>query len=547
MIYGTFGGHRCHRGEPVIFHVDVNSAFLSWSAVKRLEEDPGSIDLREVPSIIGGREGSRRGVVTAKSIPAKAYGIVTGEPVMKALEKCPNLVIARGDFTWYRQCSRNVMDILRSYAPTLQQVSIDEAYLDLSGTEDIYEEQSTSLLPFPYCVAMAIKEEVKSSLGFTVNVGISTNKLLAKMASDMKKPDLIHTLYPEEIPEKMWPLPMGELHGCGKALTEQLRRLGIRTIGEAANTRLSILINALGKKTGTYIWQGANGISHSTVKSYHEEAKSYSNETTVSEDITESNYEKRMPAILMALSDSVARRLRKDAVFGKTITFQVKTNDFKRHSRQISLSDSTRDASVIYATATRLSEEVLFGPTGLFTRGFGVRLVGVGVSGIDHGQYRQISLFDLVDSQEDSSPIRSITDASSRDSEVSSPALHSDEDMAAEASGNPGSPSPASSSDGRMAAEASGNSGEQTQSSITVKVSPSREIANIPNHNNRAALPPSKSMTQSQRSDALARMEDTLEAKFGRSAFRRASELTESKDRSNIDRLRGGRTSKPPV
>ncbi|MBQ1598810.1 MAG: DNA polymerase IV [Lachnospiraceae bacterium] len=401
MYMGTFGGHTCHHGETIIFHVDVNSAFLSWSAVRQLQDDPSSVDLRKIPSIVGGRKDSRRGVVTAKSIPAKRYGIITGEPVMKALEKCPNLVMVPADFAWYRECSHNVMTILRSYAPKVQQVSIDEAYLDLTGTESIYEHLSTEQSPYPYCIAEAIKNEIRQTLGFTVNVGISSNKLLAKMASDMEKPNRIHTLFPEEIPDKMWPLPMGELHGCGKATTEQLRRLGIRTIGEAARTAPHILIQALGEKTGTYIWNKANGIASSVVRTDHVEAKSYSNETTVAKDITESNYEERMPDILLALCDSVARRLHKDDVYGKTITFQVKTNDFHRHSRQISLADSTRDAGILYNTVTRIADELLFGNHGLFAKGLGVRLVGVGVSGIDHGQYRQMNLFDLLEDPAD--------------------------------------------------------------------------------------------------------------------------------------------------
>ena len=165
--------------------------------------------------------------------------------------------------------------------------------------------------------------------------------------------------------------------------------------------RPHILIQALEEKTGTYIWNKANGIASSVVRTDHVEAKSYSNETTVAKDITESNYEERMPDILLALCDSVARRLHKDDVYGKTITFQVKTNDFHRHSRQISLADSTRDAGILYNTATRIADELLFGNHGLFAKGLGVRLVGVGVSGIDHGQYRQMNLFDLLEDPAD--------------------------------------------------------------------------------------------------------------------------------------------------
>ena len=209
----------------VIFHVDVNSAFLSWSALKRLRDEPGSVDLRTIPSAVGGDVKTRHGIITAKSIPAKAYGVQTGEPVVKALQKCPQLVTVPPDFETYRAYSHSLMEILLRYTPVLQQMSVDEAFLDLSDRLDP-EDRAGAL-----ALAAEIRETVSRELGFTVNVGISSNKLLAKMASDFKKPDRTHTLYPEEVPEKMWPLPIDSLYGCGKSTaSDYLNELGFITI-----------------------------------------------------------------------------------------------------------------------------------------------------------------------------------------------------------------------------------------------------------------------------------------------------------------------------
>ena len=182
--------------EKLIFHVDVNSAFLSWTAVKRLNEEPDSVDLRAIPSAIGGDVAKRHGVITACSIPAKKLGVRTGEPVMRALEKCPELILLTSDFKTYREYSEKFIKILKKYALAVEQVSIDEAYIDITGTDE------------PIKMADKIKTEIYESLGFTVNIGISTVKLLAKMASDFEKPYKIHTLFPEEIKEKMWKLQL---------------------------------------------------------------------------------------------------------------------------------------------------------------------------------------------------------------------------------------------------------------------------------------------------------------------------------------------------
>lgn len=373
--------------ERCIFHVDVNSAFLSWSAVKRLREDPEAVDLRKIPSAVGGDVETRHGIITARSIPAKKLGIKTAEPVVKALQKCPDLVLVKSDFKTYREYSHEFIKILRKHAPVVQQASIDEAYLDFTGTKVASD---------PCKEAAAIKDEIRDSLGFTVNVGISVNKLLAKMASDFEKPDKIHTLYPDEIKKKMWPLPIGDLYGCGKRTASKLENYGIRTIGEAAVTPLEVLISILGDNAGAYIYESANGISDSPVSEEERDAKSYSNESTISVDVDEKNFETVGLPVVHELAESVARRLARDGVFAGTIEASVKTDDFRRRSHQRKLINSTNDANLIEKTAIGLLEEMLKGDEGLFSKGFKVRLIGVGGTNLDRQEYRQMTLFDLM-------------------------------------------------------------------------------------------------------------------------------------------------------
>ena len=382
-------------GEQIIFHVDVNSAFLSWSAVKRLKDDPKAVDLRTIPSAVGGDVETRHGIITAKSIPAKRFGIVTGEPVVKALQKCPGLVLVSSDWEAYREYSNAFIRILLEYSELVQQASIDEAYVDMTeaiGTEDRRSAAMT--------LAASIREEIRTRLGFTVNVGISSNKLLAKMASDFQKPDRTHTLWPEEVPAKMWPLPIGDLYGCGGKTASRLAGIGITTIGDAASADPAMLQSFLGEKSGAYITAASRGIGSDRVHTEHEDARSYSNETTTSEDITLQSYDRLTPPLLHHLSGKVAGRMKRDGVYGSTVTVSVKTNDFRRRSRQKKLDAATNDAAVIERHARELLRGLLYERDGIFDRGAGVRLIGVGMSSLDHGEYRQLSLEDFLQDQE---------------------------------------------------------------------------------------------------------------------------------------------------
>ena len=377
--------------ERTIFHVDVNSAFLSWSALKKLRDEPGSVDLRTIPSAVGGDVKTRHGIITAKSIPAKRYGIQTAEPVVKALQKCPQLVLVPPDFQTYHAYSRALMDILAQYSSLLQQMSIDEAYLDMSDRIAPGDREAAIIW------ARRIREQVKRELGFTVNVGISTNKLLAKMASDFEKPDRTHTLYPDEVPSKMWPLPIDSLHGCGKSTAQKLQLVGINTIGEAAASDPLLLQSILGQKSGAYIYNSANGISRSPVVAEREQAKSISNERTLSEDVDRENYHTNGIPVIRELAEKVASRMQKKGLSGQTVTFQVKSSEFDRYSRQTSLSEASDRAEEIEAAALMLADRLLNGPDGLFEAGMTIRLIGVGVSRLTEKQIHQMDLFEWAD------------------------------------------------------------------------------------------------------------------------------------------------------
>lgn len=357
----------------LVFHIDVNSAFLSWEAARAVAE--GKSDLRLIPSVIGGDREKRTGVVLAKSIPAKKFGIKTGEPIGMALRKCPDLVIARPDFRLYEDNSQKFMDICREYAPVVEKASIDECYLDMSGTHRIY--------PGPVAIAHTIKDRIREDLGFTVNVGIGENKLLAKMASDFEKPDKVHTLYCGEIPTKLWPLPVGELFTVGASTAEKLRQARIRTIGDLAQTDLGRIQRIVGVKMGKHIHDYANGIDPSPVLAQPEEAKGYSISTTLEEDVKKAS---QAYPVLLALADSVTARIRSDGAKAYCVSVTIRDNSFKNRSHQRSLMDPTDISREVYQISRELFDELWDGVTPL-------RLLGISMTNITREDVAQFSLF----------------------------------------------------------------------------------------------------------------------------------------------------------
>ena len=359
--------------QRLIFHVDVNSAFLSWEATKRVKQ--GLPDLREIPSCIGGDPKKRTGIVVAKSIPAKKYGVQTGEPVGLALQKCPNLVCVPSDFALYDLCSKAFKSICASYAPVMESFSIDEVFLDMTGTGQIY--------PDPIATACEIKDRIYRELGFTVNVGISTNKLLAKMASDFEKPNKVHTLYPEEVSQKMWPLPVRDLLFLGKASEKKLIQNGIHTIGDLAQANEKEIQMLLGEKSGHQLYLSANGIDDSPVKAQRDEAKGISVETTFDEDIV--SYEQIFP-ILLSQCDIVAARMRREGKKCNCVAVSFRTLEFKNKSHQRKLENPTDVTDEIYQNVKRLFQESWSVQP--------LRLIGVALTGLTEDSFVQMSLFE---------------------------------------------------------------------------------------------------------------------------------------------------------
>lgn len=360
--------------KRIIFHIDVNSAFLSWSALAHLKSGH-DVDLRLIPSIIGGDMAKRHGVVLAKSIPAKAYGIQTGEPVVNAFRKCPNLVTVPPDHALYQRMSNNLMEYLSGICPDIEQVSIDECYMDYTPISEKY----TS----PEIAAAQIKNAICETFGFTVNIGISDRKVLAKMASDFKKPDLVHTLYAEEIPKKLWPLPVSALFMCGHSSVETLKKLGILTIGDLACANPQI-VEAHLKSHGITLWQYANGIDDSEVITEPAKAKGIGNSTTLTEDASTSGDAKKE---LLRLAESVGRRLRSSHQLAGAVCTEIKYNTFRSVSHQTLLDTPTASTDILYQKACTLFDELWDGTP--------IRLLGIRTTKlVEEDTPIQLSLFD---------------------------------------------------------------------------------------------------------------------------------------------------------
>lgn len=359
--------------NPVIFHIDVNSAYLSWTAIRLLAQGE-PVDIRKIPAAIGGDISKRRGVILAKSIPAKAFRVTTGEPITDALKKCPQLQIFPPDHTYYQQCSRQMLDLLSQYSPDIYPYSIDECFM----TYVPFHEDGGS----PVTAANLIRKHIRDTLGFTVNIGISTNKLLAKMASDFKKPDFVHTLFPEEIPKKMWPLPVRNLFMVGKASAHTLELLGIKTIGDLAHTDPAILTSHL-KSHGQTIWEYANGLEYSPIDTKRHIAKGIGNSTTLSSDITE-----RAAAlkVLLSLSESVSGRLRHSGQLAGMISVEIKFHNFHTVSHQMHLRTPSQNADILYPYACRLFDELWDGTP--------IRLLGIRTAKLSDQDTVQMNLFE---------------------------------------------------------------------------------------------------------------------------------------------------------
>lgn len=367
------------QNKRIIFHIDVNSAFLSWEAVYRLRHLGGSEDLRTQVSAVGGDMAMRHGIILAKSMPAKKYGIKTGETIVEAKRKCPELILVPPNYGLYEKCSAAFLELLCQYTPCVEPYSIDEAFMDMSGTQELWGD--------PLTAAEEIRKRIRETLGFTVNIGISENKLLAKMASDFRKPDRVHTLWKEEIPEKMWPLPVSELFFVGRATTGKLLNLGIRTVGELAKTDPDLLKFHL-KKYGLVIRAFAEGRDVSVVRSEPPANKGYGNSTTIAFDVTDASTAR---LVLLALAETVAARLRKAKVRAEVLAVGIRYHDLSHVSRQMTLMNPTSLTGEIHGYACRLFDQLWDGTA--------IRHLGIHAGRVkdDGCGIRQLALFDTMD------------------------------------------------------------------------------------------------------------------------------------------------------
>lgn len=361
--------------ERLIYHIDVNNAFLSWEALQRLQEDPTSIDIRTIPSAICGDPQKRHGIILAKSPLAKQYHISTAETIQSALKKCPQLQLYPSRYHVYQESSQKFHTLLTHYTDCIEPSSIDEAFLDMTTSYHLFGNKITA--------AQSIQTAIYETLGFTVNIGISTNKVLAKMASDFEKPFKIHTLFPDEIAEKLWPLPIKRLLFAGKSTCKKLKMLGISTIGDLANTEPSYLIPHLGKN-GMQLYQYANGIDASPVQPERPDAKGYSNSITIDHDVTDTREAKQ---ILLSLCETIGFRLRKDEKNATCLSVQVKDCFFKTKSKQCTLAEATNHSQKLYELACSLFDI-------LWDHHTPIRLLSVHATKLSDTSYQQLSLFD---------------------------------------------------------------------------------------------------------------------------------------------------------
>lgn len=372
----VFSDNMFNNENKIIFHVDVNSAYLSWTAVKLLQYG-SELDIRDMPSVIGGSEKNRHGIILAASMPAKKYGIKTGEPIYSAKLKCNNLMVYPPDYNWYVKSSDALFELLSEYSPKIQRYSIDECFMDCSHFKGDYKR-----------VAMRIKMRISQELGFNCNIGVSTNKLLAKMASDFKPKNTVHTLFKEEIPMKMWDLTVEDLFMVGRASAAKLHKININTIGELAKTDVNLLISKLNSH-GKLIYEYANGIDNSDVReSNYLQVKGIGNSTTIAYDVE--TMEEALK-ILLSLTESVAMRLRASDSLCSLVVVSVKTNQFAYYSHQKQLKTSTDSTSVIFEGIKETFKEAW--------KGEKIRQLGVRVTKLCSNEYCQETLFDFEKSE----------------------------------------------------------------------------------------------------------------------------------------------------
>lgn len=352
----------------LIAHVDMDCFF---AAVEVLDNPA----LKGRPVIVGAdpKGGKGRGVVSAASYEARKYGIHSAMPISKAYNLCPKGSFLPGRMSRYSEMSNIIMDILLTFTPNIEQISVDEAFLDLSGCQ--------RLLGTPQEMGRTIKTHIKEKTRLTASVGIAPNKLIAKIASDLQKPDGLIIVPPGKEKSFLSPMPVNKLWGVGPKTAERMNKMGINTIGELAEYNPKKLVAVFGK-AGIYLNQRANGIDEDPV-SAGQAIKSIGRENTFDED-------KKEPEILfktlLNLSDQVAGNVRTEGLKGRTITLKLRYDDFETHTYSKTVSRPTDLTNEIYAIVRLLLEK----HWQKFRR---IRLIGVSVSNLNDGE-QQLGLFE---------------------------------------------------------------------------------------------------------------------------------------------------------
>ncbi len=376
--------------KRIIMHIDVNNAFLSWSAVLMLKEGY-KYDIRNSYAVIGGDEATRRGIVLAKSTPAKKKGVVTGETLYMARKKCPGLKSYPPNYNYYKKMSDSMFSLIKKYTPDIEQMSIDECFLDYTPVKHLYGDE----IKFAY----KLKKEIYDTLGFTVNVGIANNKLCAKMASDFSKPYKVHTLYESEVKEKMWPLEVDELFGIGKKTALKLHNLNINTIYDLAHADEKKLYRQF-KNMATDMIRAANGIGSDFVNPVSDDPKGIGNETTLDHNISS---KEELYGYLLALAENVTLRLRRQEKYAYVVVVTLKDKFFKRKSHQKKLVNATNITEEVYKAAKEILDEM--------DTDDGIRLIGVRLDNLVYTSNHQTSLFEDLDVREDNKSLEKTVDS----------------------------------------------------------------------------------------------------------------------------------------
>lgn len=368
--------------QRIIFHIDVNNAFLSWTAILLIKQGY-KIDIRKIASVIGGDETKRKGIVLAKSPIAKKYGVITAETLYSARRKCPQLQVFNANYKWYYKQSKIFHEYLKQYTPSILKYSVDEAFLDMSGTKYLYNDYIE--------LAHRIKNDIREKFGFTVNVGIANNMLCAKMASDFQKPDMVHTLFDDEVQKKMWPLPIERLFMVGKKTSKVLRGLNINTIGDLANADISFL-NIHFKNQANFLKESANGIDYTKVENQISKNPSISVSETLSKDVDDKLVLKE---ILFRQVSQLSRELRNKKKYCNVIAIIYKNENFESYSKQTKLDNATDKTEIIY--------DVIVNLLNISWRGEPIRLIGVRLADLCDYRKKQLSFFEKAEEDVDDS------------------------------------------------------------------------------------------------------------------------------------------------